>query len=174
MSTGRSTLEGADVAKRVMELLAIGERADFDVVVHPEAVNREAIIEPPACRGTGPAATYATAVWLRSAFADLQFAVHYATVGEGVVALDTTMSGRHSGPFVSYTDAAKVDRVFPPTGKTFAVKQSHWFVVQDGMMIDHWATRDDLGQARQLGWLPPTPTYLLRMALAKHRATRQA
>src|SRR5215472_15953627 len=31
---------------------------------------------------------------------------------------------------------------------------------------------DDLGMARQLGWIPPTPAYLLKMALAKRRAKR--
>jgi hypothetical protein len=39
-------------------------------------------------------------------------------------------------------------------------------------MIEHWANRDDLGTAEQAGWVPPTPLYLLRMALAKRRARR--
>jgi hypothetical protein len=44
--------------------------------------------------------------------------------------------------------------------------------MQDGKVIEHWAVRDDLGQARQLGWLPPTPAYLVRMAIAKRRVKR--
>jgi hypothetical protein len=32
--------------------------------------------------------------------------------------------------------------------------------------------RDDLGMARQLGWIPPSPAYLIRMARAKRRAAR--
>ena len=43
----------------------------------------------------------------------------------------------------------------------------------DGQAIEHWANRDDLGTAAQLGWVPPTPRYLLRMALAKRRAQRE-
>ena len=35
--------------------------------------------------------------------------------------------------------------------------QSHWFLLEDGRIIEHWANRDDLGMARQLGWIPPTP-----------------
>ena len=40
------------------------------------------------------------------------------------------------------------------------------------MVIEHWANRDDLGNATQLGWIPPTPIFLLRMLLATRRARR--
>ena len=32
------------------------------------------------------------------------------------------------------------------------------------MIVEHWDNRDDLGMARQLGWIPPTLAYLLKMA----------
>jgi hypothetical protein len=73
---------------------------------------------------------------------------------------------------VVYTDDGTVDSVFPPTGRTFAITQSHWFRMRDGRILEHWANRDDLGMARQLGWVPPTPAYLLKMALAKKRVSR--
>ena len=88
------------------------------------------------------------------------------------VAVNSTMKGRHVAPFVTYAADGSVDTVFPPTGKTFAATQSHWFRIEDGRVIDHWANRDDLGQAKQLGWVPPTPVYLFRMARAKSRAKR--
>jgi hypothetical protein len=50
--------------------------------------------------------------------------------------------------------------------------QTHWFQIDDGSIIEHWANRDDLGMAQQLGWIPPAPAYLLKMALAKRHATR--
>jgi len=75
---------------------------------------------------------------------------------------------------VFYTEAGSVDSVFPATGRTFATTQSHWFRIHDGRIAEHWANRDDLGTARQLGWIPPTPGYLLRMARAKRRAVRGA
>jgi len=65
-----------------------------------------------------------------------------------------------------------VDNVFPPTGRTFAMTQSHWFRLEDGRIIEHWANRDDLGMARQLGWIPPSPAFLVKMARAKRRALR--
>ena len=42
--------------------------------------------------------------------------------------------------------------------------------MRDGQVVEHWANRDDMGTALQLGWIPPSPAYLVRMA----RATRQA
>ncbi|WP_405182490.1 ester cyclase [Nocardia sp. NBC_01377] len=172
-----TTLTAADTARalaiRSVQIMADGERADFDAIIHPEATNREAAAEPPATRGRGPAAYYATALWLRAAYADLHHTIESAVVDGDLVALHTTMHGRHVGPFVAYGADGQVDQVFPPTGKTFAVTQSHWLRIADGKVIEHWANRDDLGQAVQLGWVPPTPIYLMRMALAKRKARRE-
>ena len=71
---------------------------------------------------------------------------------------------------MTYDDAGTVTQAMPPTGKTFAATQSHWFRLADGKIIEHWANRDDLAMAQQLGWIPPSPGYLVRMALAKYRA----
>jgi predicted ester cyclase len=91
-----------------------------------------------------------------------------------LVAIRSTWSGRHVRPFVTYDDAGAVTQAMPPTGKTFAATQSHWFRLADGKIIEHWANRDDLAMAQQLGWIPPSPRYLARMALAKHRARTAA
>lgn len=143
-------------------------------MVHPAATNREDTIEPPSSRVPGPAGFHATALWLRTAFADLRYDIHHVIADGELVAVNSTMHGRHVAPFVVYTADGEVDTAFPPTGKTFAVTQSHWFRVEDGKVIEHWANRDDLGQATQLGWVPPTPIYLFRMARAKSRAKHAA
>jgi hypothetical protein len=40
---------------RSMDLMTEGTREDFEPVYHPEGVNREAAVEPPATRQPGPA-----------------------------------------------------------------------------------------------------------------------
>ncbi|MEC3914966.1 ester cyclase [Nocardia sp. CDC160] len=163
-----------EIAVRCIRMMGDGTREEFDELVHPDAVNREAKAEPPAARGRGPAAVWASAQWLRGAFADLHWEIH-DIVGTGdLVAVHTTMSGRQIGPFIVYDDNARPVQAFPSTGKTFAVTQSHWCRIVDGQLFEHWANRDDLGQATQLGWVPPTPLYIARMQAALRRARRES
>jgi predicted ester cyclase len=173
MTNDTSAAVSADpvsVAVRSIHAMADGDRADFDPLYHPLAVDRENRIQPPSSRVRGPACFYSTALWLRAAFAGLHYDIHHAITAGDLVAVNSTMNGRHVAPWAVYTDGGTIDTVFPPTNKTFAMTQSHWFRTKDGLIIEHWADRDDLGTARQLGWIPPTPIYLARMALAKRRA----
>ncbi|WP_067654029.1 ester cyclase [Nocardia harenae] len=162
------------LALRSIEIMATGAEADFHAVLHPEATNREAIDEPPACRVPGPSGFYATALWLRAAYSDLRWEVHEVVADGDLVVVRTTMSGRHTGPFVTYDAEGEVEQAFPPTGKTFATTQTHWLRIADELVIEHWANRDDLGTAKQLAWVPPTPAYLVRMARATRAARRAA
>lgn len=153
--------------------MADGSLAEIERLFAPNATNREADTEPPACRVPGPMGMHATALWLRAAYSDLAFDIH-CTVTEGdLVAVHCTMRGRHTGPFVTYRQDGTVGDVFPATGRTFAVTHTHWLRFANDTIIEHWANRDDIGQAIQLGWIPPTPRYLLRMAGAKRRAKRR-
>ncbi|MDT3444384.1 MULTISPECIES: ester cyclase [unclassified Pseudofrankia] len=170
----QGTLSLTALARRSIEIMATGDFDDFVEVVHPLATNREAEQEPPACRGQGPEAFFATAQWLRRSYADLHWQVHDAVEQDDVVALHCTMSGRHVEPFVAYDAEGRVERAFPPTGRRFATTQTHWFRIAEGKVIEHWANRDDLGTATQLGWVPPTPAYLVRSARATRRARRAA
>jgi predicted ester cyclase len=156
-----------------LEIMADGDLAHFEALAHPKAIDREES-GPPATRGTGPTAFHAIALWLRGAFSDLCWDVHHMAADSDLVAIRSTWSGRHVRPFVTYDDAGAVAQAMPPTGKTFNATQSHWFRLADGKIIEHWANRDDLAMAQQLGWIPPTPRYLARMALAKHRARTAA
>ena len=175
MTTSSSSAVSADpimVAVRSIHTMASGDRADFDPLYHPRAVDRENQVQPPTSRVPGPAGFYSTALWLRAAFAGLHYDIHHTLTNGNLVAVNSTMNGRHVAPWAVYTGDGAVDTVFPPTNKTFAAAQSHWFRIEDGKIIEHWANRDDLGMARQLGWIPPTPPYLLKMARAKQRAKR--
>jgi predicted ester cyclase len=174
--TTTATRLTADEAKQLcidsMMIMSCGTVVEFERVLHPNAVNREALSEPPATRVPGPEGFYATALWLREAFADLAFDIHDVVAENDLVVVHNTMSGRHHGPFVEYDADGEVATVFPPTGRTFASKQTHWFRIADGKVIEHWANRDDIGTATQLGWVPPSPAYLFRMARAKRKARR--
>jgi predicted ester cyclase len=175
-TAGVTTTEQAarDIAMRSIQIMVNGSRADFAELIHPDAHNREAVAEPPATRGRGPDAFWATAMWLRGAFADLAFEVH-EVVGQGdLVAVHGTMSGRQTGTIIMYGPDGRPAQAFPATGRPFATTQTHWLRIADGRVVEHWANRDDVGTGAQLGWTPPSPVYLLRMALATRRARRAA
>ena len=163
----------AAVAVASIHAMGSGTLVDFEGLYTDDAVNREAKTEPPDTRGTGPAALYATARWLRTASSDLIWLVHDVAHDDDLVVVHATMSGRQTGPFVAYRPDGEIAAVFPPRGRTFAVTQTHWFRMRDGRVAEHWANRDDLGMGQQLGWNPPTPVYLARMLLATRRARRR-
>lgn len=162
------------LCSRSINIMADGNLSDFEAVVHPDARNREAAAEPPATRGTGPAAFYATALWLRSAYADLHWEIHDIVADGDLVVAHATMSGRQVRTFVGYGPDGAPAQAFPALNRTFATTQTHWLRVADGKVIEHWANRDDLGTAAQLGWVPPSPAYVIKMKLALRKARRQA
>lgn len=163
-----------ETAVRSIELMAAGTLEQFAEVIHPDAVNRESRSEPPAARLRGPVAFHATSQWLRSAWSDIAFDVQDVLVDGDVVATYGTMSGRHTGDFVVHGPDGAVLRAFAPTGRAFEVAHAHFQRFRDGLVVEHWAVRDDQGLAMQLGWVPPSPAYLLRCALATRRAARAA
>lgn len=44
----------------------------------------------------------------------------------------------------------------PPTGHQMDVQHIHWYAIENGLVTDHWASRDDIGMMQQLGLLPET------------------
>lgn len=164
----------SSVAEAAIRSTLGGTVADLADLVHPDAVNHEASTEPPATRGRGPEAFFATGEWLRDAFSDLTWHTAESVVGDDLVVTYGFMSGTHTGPFVVWTDDGDVERVFVPTGQSFTVRQAHFQRIEDGLVAEHWAVRDDQGMAMQAGWLPPTPAFLIRCALATRKARRAA
>ncbi|MFN0090368.1 MAG: ester cyclase [Acidimicrobiales bacterium] len=164
----------AGVAERSIHATLGGSLADLTALIHPDGVNREAIAEPPATRGIGPAAFHATGEWLRAAFSQLAWTTERTVVDDDLVVSYGKLSGCHTGDFVVWTPDGGVERAFAPTGGTFSVRQAHFQRIIDGHVIEHWAVRDDQGMALQLGWIPPTPGFLLRCRRATKRARRAA
>jgi predicted ester cyclase len=162
----------ADRAVASMQAMATGTLAGLELLIHAEAVNREAVDEPPAASTPGAAGFWATAQWLRTAFSELAFEVHEVLEDGDLVVVHNTMSGRHTGDFVSW-DQGQVKVVMPPTGREFASTQTHWLRFRDGLVVEHWANRDDFGTAEQLGWAPPSPAFLFRQVRATRRTRRR-
>jgi predicted SnoaL-like aldol condensation-catalyzing enzyme len=46
-----------------------------------------------------------------------------------------------------------------PTNKSFAVQHIHLFKIENGLITEHYATRDDVEMYQQLGVLPPAPVF---------------
>jgi predicted ester cyclase len=81
--------------------------------------------------------------WLRGAFADLSYEIRDAFGDGDRVAVRLTTTGTHTGEFQG----------MPPTGRQFQIEAIHIFRIQDGKVAEHWAKRDDVGLASQLGLL---------------------
>jgi len=152
--------------KRAHELLTRGFRlmekwddSEAAAIIGPSMSNAEAATQPPEARLPGIAGVRGTYDWLHAAYEDLHWTLDTLVAeGEWVVAR-TTMSGRQSGPFVTYTPEGQQAQVFPATGRPFSVTQSHWYRIADDRLVEHRADRDDMSQAMQLGWFqaPPSP-----------------
>ena len=72
--------------------------------------------------------------------------------GDSVV-VRCRVSGTHRGVGAKRVNGGFLAGV-QPSGKRFQVQHMHWYVLHDGMITDHYASRDDLGMTQQLGLLP--------------------
>jgi predicted ester cyclase len=88
---------------------------------------------------------------LFTAFPDFHYRIEEAT-GEGDrIVCKVTMTGTHRGqPTLPEVFNGMLSGV-APTGKRVTVLQFHSFRIQDGLISEHAAVRDDLGMVLQLG-----------------------
>jgi predicted ester cyclase len=116
MTATSSSAVSADpvaVAVRAIHAMADGNRADFDHLYHPRAADRENRVQPPSSRVPGPPGFYSTALWLRAAFANLHYDIHHAVAEDNLVAVNSTMNGRHVGPWGRLHRRRHCGRGFP-------------------------------------------------------------
>ena len=131
-----------DIAVRTqIDYFGAGRYDQAGQMVTPDYVDHEA---PP---GTPPGPEGANAVlrWLRGAFADLSYEILDAFGDGDRVAVRLITRGTHTGEFMGA----------PPTGRHFEMEAIHLYRIADGKVAEHWAKRDDLGLARQLGLFGP-------------------
>ena len=133
--------ENKSVVRRFIEEGWNGHNPNVaDEVVSPDYFNHAAVAE----HQRGIAGAKHILNWLIAAFPDTRFEIEDIIAEGDMVALRGTTSGTHEGEFAGIA----------PTGKRFAVQQTHWIRVADGKLVEHWAVRDDLGMMRQLGVMP--------------------
>ena len=133
-----STMSSADVARRVqIDYYGAGRYDLAEAVVTPDYVDHEA---PPGTP-TGPEGANAVLRWLRGAFDDLSYEILDVVEDGDRVALRVTTAGTHTGEFLGK----------PATGRRFEIEAIHLFRIEGDKVAEHWAKRDDVGMARQLG-----------------------
>lgn len=66
------------------------------------------------------------------------------------VAVRTTCTGRYTEkPTIPMNSG--IFSLIEPTGQNYTFQHIHLFKVSNGKIVEHWANRDDLGAARQIG-----------------------
>jgi predicted ester cyclase len=78
------------------------------------------------------------------------FNIHELVAEGDWVACRATVAGKHSVQ-PTMPVGSGVYNLAQPSGQAYVIQHLHLFKVVDGLIIEHWANRDDLGAARQLG-----------------------
>ncbi|HWQ23822.1 MAG TPA: ester cyclase [Gaiellaceae bacterium] len=87
---------------------------------------------------------------VRTAMPDFRYRIDEELAVGDRVAVRLLASGTHTGPLLG----------IPSTGKSAAWGEAHFFRCEDGVAVEHWGVRDDLGMLQQLGVLPPFGGHL--------------
>lgn len=139
-----SNAEHEDLVRRWVKMFNTQDLADADALavadytehaVAPFGRSETATVD-------GPTHLRETARWLLAQFPDLRMRIEAIVADGDLVAALVASNGTNDG---------RLNGILPPTGRSFAARQSHWFRVRDGRLAEHWATRDDLSAMIQLG-----------------------
>lgn len=168
-----SPSDGSDVERLARDHLIITAAGNLEAVqknVTADYLNHRCADEPMDTRQRGPSGLKATIRWLHRAFTDMRFEFHEVLVSGDRAVARVTLHARQHGPFVVHDSPdGRVTDAFPSNGREFAAFQTHWFKIANGAVSEHDAVRDDLGMAKQLGWIPPTPLFVVRMLWTRRR-----
>lgn len=79
-----------------------------------------------------------------------RFTLHELVAEDDWVACRAIVTGEHRAtPEVPV--GSGIYGLTPPAGERYSLQHIHLFRIVDGQIVEHWANRDDLGAARQLG-----------------------
>ena len=91
-------------------------------------------------------------------FPDWHSQIEYlAAIGDDVITRIIT-TGTHKGIGKMLVNGGLLVGL-PPTGNTFKIQSIHWHTLKSGLIVEHRASRDDIGMMQQLGLLPAVKRY---------------
>jgi steroid delta-isomerase-like uncharacterized protein len=125
------------------ELFGRGKLEVADEVIAEDIVNHASAPAIPAAARHGREAVKKTVEMIHRGFSDIRYEIEDAFESGDRVVLRLTMHGTHTGELFGR----------PPSGKSFSAQHIHVFRVEDGLIREHWAARDDMAMMRQIGAL---------------------
>jgi steroid delta-isomerase-like uncharacterized protein len=137
-----SSEENKAIAKQAVEAINAGDFAKLESLVAPDAADHAV---PPGMPPTRESATQFLTMF-RGAFPDLTYTLEDVIAEGDRVVQRATASGTMKGDFLG----------MPATGKSATWAEIHIVRVNDGKIVEHWASVDQLGMLQQLG-LAPAP-----------------
>ncbi|MCL6648803.1 MAG: ester cyclase [Chloroflexi bacterium] len=123
------------VRRWVEEAVNQGRLEVLDEIIHPAMVNHEKVTPLDGREGFRQTLTF-----FQQAIADQRMELLDLIAEGDRVAARLVWSGRPKNPFLGR----------PVNGRPFRVTHTHIFRVEDGMLAEHWANRDDLGMWQQI------------------------
>ncbi len=134
--------ENAALFRRFIdEVISGGNIAAVDEFMSPDFVEHELLPPgiPPGREGVKQFFSF-----LRSIFSDLHAEVEDVIAQDDKVVGRLTVSGTHTGQFLT----------LPPTGKQVRYEVIDIVRVADGRVVEHWGVADQLTMLQQLGVVP--------------------
>ena len=134
--------ENKAIAKLAIEAINAGDLSRLESLVAPDGVDHAV---PPSMPPTRDSAIQFLTMF-RSAFPDLQYTVE-DVIAEGDRVVQRSLArGTMKGDFLE----------MPATGQSAAWGEVHILRIEDGKIVEHWASVDQLSMLQQLG-LDPAP-----------------
>lgn len=126
--------------RRHFELVSRGDAKGAAALYAPNSLNHGRIVD-----SDHMALIMESIVRLRE-----QFTIHEIIAEGDWVAFRATVTGKYETQPKIPMDGG-IYSLANPGGQTYTFQHMHLFRIVDGQIAEHWANRDDLGAARQLG-----------------------
>jgi predicted ester cyclase len=134
---GRRPANNLAPVQQLFDAITSGDLSMIDTLVSDDFVDHGA---PPGTVPPGPEGYKRTMRLLRETMQMTWTLIDIVAQEERVMAW-VRCEGRHVGNFFG----------IPPTGREFSFEAMHVFRIEDEIVREHWAVRDDLGLFRQIG-----------------------